>query len=214
MDNYPQPRPVLYGTLAEEALPRTQTAPVRTGPPRWPPAPPGAAFAPEPGDGNRKPYRWDPTPDLARRPGTFGLMSVSYALAIALSLIYIILNPAAFADTFTGRLVLIVELSLGLLVSLSLWWPDGLSYLTALCPALLQIVIGIIFGWWLLPAFWMAALVLVFLLLPSMRRTYGQRALWTLKNDIARWKQKHPRRHGCRRIGPPPDMPDYWRTRW
>ncbi len=214
MDNYPQPRPVLYGTLAAEDRPRTQTAPVRTGPPRWPPAPPHAGFAPEPGDGNWKPYRWNPVQDMARRPGIFGLMCVAYSLATAFSLLYIILNPAAFADTFIGRLVLIVELSLGLLVSLSLLWPDGLGYLMALCPAMLQGVTGIIFGWWLLPGFWMAIVVSVFLLLPSMRRTYGRQALWTAKNDIARWKQGHPRRRGYRPAGPRPGMPEYWRPRW
>ena len=52
MDYFPQPRPVLYGTSADEPLPQTQTKPVLTGPPRWPPAPPLAGFAPEPGDGN------------------------------------------------------------------------------------------------------------------------------------------------------------------
>lgn len=50
MDNYPQPRPVLYGTNWEEDTPQTQTAPVRIGPPRYPPAPPLAGDAPEPFD--------------------------------------------------------------------------------------------------------------------------------------------------------------------
>jgi len=48
MDYYPQPRPVLYGTTEEESPPPTQTAPVRIGPPRYPPAPPLAGDAPDP----------------------------------------------------------------------------------------------------------------------------------------------------------------------
>ena len=57
MDYYPQPRPVLYGTRGEEAPPQTQTAPVRTGPPRYPPAPPLAGDAPGPSDQPSVPLR-------------------------------------------------------------------------------------------------------------------------------------------------------------
>src|SRR5689334_2022425 len=48
MEYYPQPRPVMYGTAHEEAPPQTEIAPVRTGPPRYPPAPPLAGDAPFP----------------------------------------------------------------------------------------------------------------------------------------------------------------------
>src|SRR5437762_11291134 len=50
MDHYPQPRPILYGTSGEQTPPQTQTGPVRTGPPRFPPAPPAAGDAPDPFD--------------------------------------------------------------------------------------------------------------------------------------------------------------------
>src|SRR4051812_148169 len=55
MDYYPQPRPVLYGTSAEDAPPQTQTAPGRVGPPRWPPAPPYADFGDNPDESSGRP---------------------------------------------------------------------------------------------------------------------------------------------------------------
>jgi hypothetical protein len=214
VDNYPQPRPVLYGTSAEDATPQTQTTPVRTGPPRWPPAPPFAEFAPDPSDGNGKGSRWNSALASAPRPLISAFLGFLYMFAVAYSFLQVFISPAGFADPFTGRLILLVEVALGVLVTLSLWWLDGLGYLTALFPALLQIVPGVVFGQWLLPGFWMAVVVCTYLLLPSMRSTYGRQALWTAKKDIARWKQRHPRRHRCKPIDPPRDMPDYWRSRW
>jgi len=217
MDYYPQPRPVLYGTSADEPPTLTQTAPVRQGPPRWPPAPPLADFAPEPGDGRPKRYRWNPAIDQLDRPAAMTLLSTLYGLAVAFTCLQIAANASGLSASSAGFVALGIEIVLGLLAALSLWWPWGLGYLTALAPALLQVVLCILLGQWLWPLFLVAIASGIYLLLPSMRRSYGVQAVQTAKCDIARWKDKHPPRHGRHRGkpgNPPRNMPDHWRQPW
>jgi len=211
MDYYPQPRPVLYGTRADEPPPRTQIAPVRTGPPRWPPAPPLADFAPEPGDDNWWHSRWILPIDRLRRPAALMLLSIVYALATAYTCLQVVLNPSGMAGLRVGLVALGIEFVLGLLVTLSLWWPYGEGYLIALCAAPLQILIGIVLGQWLWLFLWLAIVVCIYLLLPSMRLTFGAQALQTARCDIARWKRHHPPRHRGKPGNPPRNMPDHWR---
>src|SRR3982750_109040 len=103
MDHYPQPRPVLYGTSWEEAPPQTQTAPVRTGPPRYPPAPPLAGDAPDP---------YYPPPRTLTNDYDRGAMALAllYAIASAYSLLQILLGTTQFASQVTGRIVLSGEI--------------------------------------------------------------------------------------------------------
>src|SRR5947209_3071627 len=105
MDHYPQPRPILYGTSGEETPAQTQTAPVRTGPPRYPPAPPLAGDAPDP---------------FGRQPGRLinyhkravMLLALLYAAASAYSLLQMMLGTTRFANVSLGQIVVSGEIAI------------------------------------------------------------------------------------------------------
>jgi hypothetical protein len=220
MDYYPQPRPVLYGASAEEPPPQTQIAPVRTGPPRWPPAPPLADFAPEPDDWWRDGWHWQPylligTARTMERPASFTLLGFLYGAATAYTCILLATSTLSSVDS---PFAVGIEIAFGLLVTLSLWMPNRRGYIAAVCMTLLQVVLGIILGQWLWPFFWLAVVTCIYLLLPSMRRGYGAEVARRLECDIARWQRRHPRRPGRHAFNlgspPPRTMPDHWRELW
>src|SRR5262245_35343983 len=110
VDYYPQPRPVLYGTSVAEAPPQTQTAPVRIGPPRYPPAPPLAGDAPD---------RFDPVPggvtvtdeSVAYDRGV-RLLVLLFTLASVYSLLQIALGTTGSSDPVAGNALPVVEIVL------------------------------------------------------------------------------------------------------
>jgi hypothetical protein len=182
MDYYPQPRPVLYGTSGEETPPQTQTAPVRTGPPRYPPAPPLAGEAPDPF------YRPPRTLTNVFECGAL-VLALLYAFASAYSLLQIILGTTQFASVGAGRMVLSGEIVISLIVILTLVRLGGLArisgrdyvlvlrrvsgreYVLVLGLVALHVSIGIAFGQWQSPALWVAIAVMLYLLKPSMRNS-------------------------------------------
>jgi hypothetical protein len=216
MDYYPQPRPVLYGTSGDEPLPQTQTTPVRMGPPRWPPAPPLAGWAPEPDDWGSDGWHWQPylLTGMARtmeRPASFALLGFLYVAATAYSCILLATSTLSSAGS---PVAVGIEIAFGLLTTLSLWLPNGRGYLAAICMALLQVVLGILLGQWLWPPFWLSIAVCIYLLLPPMRWSAGEPAMRKVKCDIARWKRNHPSSNKGKPGTPPRNMPDHWRELW
>jgi hypothetical protein len=187
MDYYPQPRPVLYGTSAVETPAQTLTKPVRTGPPRYPPAPPLAGDAPEP---------FDPPPmRLMSHHGPISApLAVLYAIASAYSLLQIMLGTTPIAGSSVGQIALTVEIAIGLVVIASLIWPGGRPYLLALGLVALHVSIGIALAQWQSPAFWVAIVVLLYLLTPSMRKQYGRMARLEVSSDVTRYRSRQPGR--------------------
>ncbi|MEO5951167.1 MAG: hypothetical protein ABIQ44_01745 [Chloroflexia bacterium] len=109
MDEYPQPRPVLYGTWEDEAPAQTLTLPVRSGPPRYPPAPPMAGDAPEPGEPNRNRYVSSGPLYEVRSDGRKKVILVLlYAAYLVLSLALAVWNVEQFAVLGFVAIVVIV----------------------------------------------------------------------------------------------------------
>jgi hypothetical protein len=214
MDYYPQPRPVLYGTRGDDAPPQTQTAPVRTGPPRFPPAPPQAGDAPDPFDRFRGTF----ASDYIEQPRWGAkLLALLCAIASVYSLLPIIQGAPGFANVVAGEIVLSLEVAISLLISACLVWLGGREYLLALGLALLHVALGVSFSQWQLPTFWVAVAVTLYLLRPSVRKEYWWVARSEIRSDIARYTRRHPRHqaHFRHTLKPAPDSrPDNWRMRW
>jgi hypothetical protein len=196
MDYYPQPRPVLYGTSGEEAPPQTQTAPVRTGPPRYPPAPPLAGDAPEPFP---QPTRTFMTVhERAAIP-----LALLYAIASVLSVLQVMLGVTGFANPAVGPFVLSGEILMSVIVIAALARLGGREYLlarhaprreylVALVLVALQVSLGIVFAQWRSPALWVATTVMLYLLRPSMMRRYGRRGFFEFRPDYGRFGSRRP----------------------
>ena len=161
MDYYPQPRPVLYGTRGDEPPAQTQTAPVRTGPPHYPPAPPLAGDAPDP-------FRNPRSKMVAERLGVPIGLALLYAVASAYSLLQIVTDTTGFTDPVIGRDVLAGEIVISLIVIGSLRRLGGREYLLAIGLALLQIAVTVVFKQWQSPALWVAVILALYLLRPSI----------------------------------------------
>jgi hypothetical protein len=210
MEYYPQPRPVLYGTSAEETPPQTQTAPVRIGPPRYPPAPPSTGYAPEPHDPRRRrPLRGEGEKGRAPR-----VVLYTFTAAIAYSLLQVVLTAAGFAVGLAAPLVLLVEIAISLVVLACLWMLGGREYLMAVGLLAVHISLGVAFAQWQSPLLWVAIAVMVYLLWPSMLKWYGWMAVEEIRMDIARYRRHHPRRCASPsfRQPPRPDLSE-WRIR-
>jgi hypothetical protein len=202
MDYYPQPRPVLYGTAAEEAPPRTQTAPVRIGPPRYPPAPPSTGYAPE------------PFPHYGARPRVTieGVLHPAVLLIVEAASAYSLLQVAM------GRagLVSIVVGTAGLIVLACLQWRTVLQYRLAVSLAALHVLVGAAFGQWQSPALWVALAVTLYLLRPTMLEQYEVVPAGVLGGDLARYRRQstHRRRVRVASRRPAELEPWEWRIRW
>src|SRR4051794_23110179 len=107
MDYYPQPRPVMYGTTNDETPAQTQTAPVRIGPPRYPPAPPLGGDAPFPF--GRPPAFIS----IMHEPGAVP-MAILYAFASAYSVLQAIVGGPNLSHAFPGQIILLGEMALAL----------------------------------------------------------------------------------------------------
>ncbi|HET9493762.1 MAG TPA: hypothetical protein VFR15_05990 [Chloroflexia bacterium] len=202
MDYYPQPRPVLYGTSAKEAPPRTQTAPVRIGPPRYPPAPPSTGYAPE------------PFPHYGARPRVTieGVLHPAVLLIVEAASAYSLLQVAM------GRagLVSIVVGAAGLIVLACLQWRTVLQYRLAVSLAALHVLVGGAFGQWQSPALWIAVAVTLYILRPTMLEQYEVVPAGVLGGDIARYRRQSTHRRRVRVASRRPARlePWEWRIRW
>jgi hypothetical protein len=190
MDYYPQPRPVLYGTSAEETPAQTLTAPVRIGPPRYPPAPPMAGDAPDPFD--PPPMRLMSHKD--RVTVSLAVLAVLYVFTSAYSLLQVMLGTTLLASSNVGQMALTAEIVIGPIVIASLILPGGRPYLLAVGLVALHVSIGIALAQWQSPAFWVAMIVLLYLLTPSMRKQFGRMARLEVSSDVTGFRSQHPRR--------------------
>jgi hypothetical protein len=214
VDYYPQPRPVMYGTSDTEAAVQTQTAPVRTGPPRYPPAPPLAGEAPDPF--NRPRPTFAPGVDMRTVPP--GILSVLYAVASAFSLFQVVLGKTAFDNPAVGEIVLLGEVVIGIAVIACLRWLGGREYLLAWGLVILHVLVGMALAQWQSPALWVACALLLYLMRPSVRRRYMRMGQSEIRDDLARYRSGHPRRarrtphHPFQQISR--SEPQYWHIRW
>lgn len=171
VDEYPQPRPVAYCNWDDEPKAQTLTLPVRSGPPRYPPAPPMAGDSPDPFD--------------RRRAGGYGARSIlgtmsppSTRFAPLLVGLYAASAGFAFVQLPVGGEpgLLIVEVLLGIVVVPSLWWLSSKTYRTALWLAAITVVLGVVFSELASPVMVMAVATILYLLRPSLRRYYEHMA--------------------------------------
>ncbi len=217
MDHYPQPRPVLYGTHDEETPAQTQTAPVVTGPPRYPPAPPWAGEADGPGE-----PRWHNylpasarSPDSA--PGRF-VVAALYALASVYALYQVAILPQAFAELpLASRLLLLLQIVAALWVVPCLSILQETEYLVALGISLFQLLLALVAGEWSSPGLLVALIACIYLLRPSLLvtprasavwRSYSR--LWCGSRNIIKRTAQH--RKGGKHFSRP--IPDNWKIRW
>lgn len=191
MDYYPQPRPVLYGTSDTEVAVQTQTAPVRTGPPRYPPAPPTTEEAPDPF--NRPPPAAVSYADTRAVPP--GILSILYAVASAFSLLQFVLGKMPFDNPVVGEIVLLGEVVIGIVVIACLRWLGGREYLLAWGLVILHVSVGVALAQWQSPALWVACALLLYLMRPSVRRRYMRMAQSEIRDDVTRYRSGPPRRH-------------------
>jgi hypothetical protein len=202
MEYFPQPRPVLYGTAAEESPPRTQTAPVRIGPPRYPPAPPSTGYAPE------------PLPHNGARPRVTieGVLHPAVLLIVeaasAYSLLQVALGTAELVSTVVG--------AAGLVVLACLQWQTVLQYRLAVSLAALHVAVGAAFGQWQSPGLWIALAATLYILRPTMLEQYEVVPTRVLGGDIARYRRHSTHRRRVRVASRRPTglVPWEWRIRW
>lgn len=165
MDYYPQPRPVIYCNCEEEeSSPPTQTWPVRSGPPRYPPAPPLAGDAPDPYDGSG-----------SGRSGTIaGPRAPGLQLIISLLVLYVATSAFSLVQVFFGAdpLLLLIEVGFAVVVVWSLLWLGGQTYALAVQLLGLHVVLGLLFWQVLSPAWWVALAMLIYLFRPSIREFF------------------------------------------
>ena len=220
MDYYPQPRPVLYGTSAEDAPPQTQTAPVRVGPPRWPPAPPLAGdWEGDYGDDSSHwqsylpaDYKLSELRDARR--GRFVVVTL-YALASVYALYEVAFEPQSFATlSLLPRLFLLMQI-------VAVFWivPSVLLFRRAenllvffICFA--QLVLGIVAGELLTPGTVAALAVLLVLwhssdvpsYLPRVRPRVRPRKTAHYNIGSGPWRRRS-------RVGKPDITQDDWHWR-
>lgn len=202
MDYYPQPRPVLYGTTAEEAPPQTQTAPVRTGPPRYPPAPPSTGYAPEPFPHNGA------RPSVALAGIAHPAILFAVASASAYSLLQVALGTAGLVST--------VAAAAGLIVIACVQWRTVWEYRLAVSLAVLHVLVGVAFSPWQSPALWLAIAVMLYLLRPPMLEQDRRVPLALLRGDAAGYGRRPNRRRRAHPASRRPERlePWEWRIRW
>jgi hypothetical protein len=208
MDYYPQPRPPLYGTSAEKPPPKTQTAPVRIGPPRYPPAPPSTGYMPEP----REPFD---LPSYGAKGRAHLVIRYFVAAAVTFSLLQVVLTGVGLGGFVAAPVALVVEIGLSLVVLACLYMLGGREYLIAVGLLVVHIGMGVAFGQWQSPLLWVAIAVTLYLLRPSMVGYYGWIGMDDLRRDIARYRRHHPRRcaNPSFRRPPRPNVSE-WRNRW
>ncbi len=203
MDEYPQPRPVLYGTWEDEPPARTLTMPVRSGPPRYPPAPPLAGDAPDPFEPSRSGAftAQRGTPSLQILP----FLRFLYTVATGYSLILLFLG--------VGQIVELSEIMIGVFAIASSQWLSGRTYLFTLSLVALHVALGIVFAHWLSPALWVAGAILLYLLRSSIRKFYvlwARTELLHSKRRYPTWRSPHERKFPLiTRLNP-----KEWRIRW
>lgn len=190
VEYYPQPRPVLYGRSQEKSPPQTQTLPVRSGPPRYPPAPPLAGDAPDPFE--RGPVSL-PEWTMDRREPGFALLGAIYVSGLLLSLLQAIFGFAQFANPLTGQIVLVGEVVVGFFVTSTLRWPGGRAYLLSLMLLLAYLPFGVVFARWQSPAFWASIMVLLYFMRPSLLHHYSRMARNEMRSAIALHGSHRPR---------------------
>ncbi len=207
MDYYPQPRPPLYGTSAEKPPPETQIAPVRIGPPRYPPAPPSTGYAPEP----REPFD---LPSYGAKGRAHPVIGYFVAAAVAFSLLQLALTGMGLAGLVAAPIALVVEIGISLIVLACLQMLGGREYLIAVGLLAVHIGVGVAFGQWQSPLLWVAIAVTLYLLRPSMVSHYGWIGMDDFRRDIARYRRHRPcRARASVRQTSRPDLSD-WRARW
>jgi hypothetical protein len=201
MDYYPQPRPALYGTAAEEAPPRTQTAPVRIGPPRYPPAPPSTGYAPEPSPHNGA------GPSAANTSVTPAAILTVVASASAYSLLQVALGTAGLISTLVS--------AVGLIVIACLQWQTVREYRLAVSLTVLHVLAGAAFSQWQSPVLWVAVGVTLYLLRPSMLAQYERVPVGFLGGDMARYRRRPTRVRRAHPLSKQPERvePSDWRIR-
>ena len=219
MDYYPHPRPVLYGTTVEESSAQTQTAPIRVGPPRYPPAPPLAGDFPEPfGNSNRRSRSYA---EYYARPASFRRpLIVLCAVAAVYASLQLVLGTTGFANPVLGGIVLVGEITLVLVVMASLGWMGGREYMLALGSCFVLVSLGVILGEWQSPVLWIAIVILILLLRRRMWHYYFLRARQEVRGGLGNptqrslgWYRNDARRSNNRLSRGSASTEDPWRGR-
>ena len=199
MDYYPQPRPVLYGSTVEERGAQTQTAPIRVGPPRYPPAPPLAGDAPEPfGNANRRIHSYA---EYYSQPVSFRAPLIALcAIAAVYASLQLVLGTTGFANPVLGGIVRVGEVTLILVVIASLACMGGRTYMLVLGSCIVLVSLGVVLAEWQSPVLWLASIILILFLRPRMWHYYFLRAREELALGLGHLGQRSPRwyRHGTR----------------
>ena len=208
MDDYPQPRPVMYGTSEEDAPPQTQTAPVRAGPPRWPPAPPMAGDWDGGSDDNSMRHNYMPAAARSRLVvrGRF-VVAALYALASVYALYVVVFVPQEFAGlALLSRLFLLLQIVASVwVVSLLLATPPLAVIVSGIC--IIQLVLGVVAGEWLAPGTLAAIVMLLYLFFASKKLAVESMKPWGQSVRGSRWRRMS-------RVGRGPRESDEWRVRF
>ncbi len=216
MDYYPQPRPVLFGASNEESGPQTQTAPIRIGPPRYPPAPPLAGDAPEPFDnsnGRSRSYEEFYSQLVSFRTP----LIVLCAIAAVYASLQIVLGTSGFANPILGGSVLLGEVMVELVAIASLVWLGGREYILVLGSCIVLVSLGAILAQWQYPVLWIAIVILVLFLRPRMWHHYFIRARHDINAHLVHFRQRflrrrrHDMKHSYGRVSRQSASPD---DRW
>jgi hypothetical protein len=193
-DYFPQPRPVLYLNTEEEVRAETETKPVRTGPPRYPPAPPLAGDAPDP---DRQPNRGR-VEMLSYHPDRAAtLFTAAYVLATAYTLFQLLWNLLVSGGTRAALTPLLVEFGLGMVVTAWLLMLEGTEYVPILGLVGLHAGVGLALAQWQSPGLWVAVALLIYLERPSMwGRPFGVGARVTTRDVVhSRWQPPRGSHH-------------------
>ncbi len=188
MDYYSQPRPVLYGVNEEESPPQTQTAPVRSGPPRYPPAPPLAGDAPDPFGRFRVPQV---TLTNAHLVGT--ALALLYVVGSAYSLVQAVLDIPGSANHAMGRMALLIGFVISLMIVPCSRWLGRRGYRVDLGLVALHISLAVALEQWQSPSMWVAIAVFPYFLVSSVRKQQFRRAVAEVRCDIVRYGGLHRR---------------------
>ena len=199
MDYYPQPRPVLYGSTVEESGAQTQPAPIRVGPPRYPPAPPLAGDAPEPfGNANRRSRSYA---EYYSQPVSFRTPLIALcAIAAVYTSLQLVSGTSGFANPVLGGIVLVGEITLVLVVIASLAWMGGREYMLVLGSCIILVSLGVVLAEWQSPVLWIAIVILILFLRPGMWHYYFLRARQEIAGGLGHLGQRSLRwySHGTR----------------
>jgi hypothetical protein len=100
-----------------------------------------------------------------------------------------------------------------LVILASLQWLNGREYLVALGCLVVSIALGTLFAQWYSPAFWMAIVILLYLLKPKRWRYYTNLARFEMRPNRIRYKRWRSTRDRSifRTARDLRDSPQHWR---